>query len=141
MALVPRRRFLSVSAASAVAGFSSAGFSPAGFSSGGSTPARSSPAGVSPSRPSPIRVEHVALRYEDFHYRVPIKFGGVVVDRVTLLNVDCVVRTASGGTASGFGSMPLGNVWAFPSKAMPYDTTLAAMKARRRSRSGSTTTA
>jgi L-alanine-DL-glutamate epimerase-like enolase superfamily enzyme len=114
MARVTRRRFLSASAASAVAGFS-----PNGFSS----------AGVSPGRPSPIRVEHVALRYEDFRYRVPIKFGGVVVDRVTLLNVDCVVRTASGGAASGFGSMPLGNVWAFPSRAMPYDTTLAAMKA------------
>lgn len=94
MALVGRRRFLSVSAASAVAGFSPKGLSPGG---------------VSPGRPSPIRVEHVAFSYEDFHYRVPIKFGGVVVDRVTLLNVDCVVRTARGGAASGFGSMPLGN--------------------------------
>jgi len=104
MARVTRRRFLSVSAAGAAAG-------------------------VSPGGPSPIRVEHVAFSYEDFRYRVPIKFGGVVADRVTLLNVDCVVRTANGGAASGFGSMPLGNIWAFPSKAMPYDTTLAAMKA------------
>src|SRR5207253_6702364 len=29
----------------------------------------------------------------------------------------------------GFGSMPLGNVWSFPSKVLGYDGTLAAMKA------------
>jgi len=53
----------------------------------------------------------------------------MVVDRVTLLNVHCVARAASGRTARGFGSMPLGNVWAFPSKLMTYQTTLGAMKA------------
>ena len=31
--------------------------------------------------------------------------------------------------ADGFGSMPLGNIWAWPSKALGYDQTLAAMKA------------
>jgi L-alanine-DL-glutamate epimerase-like enolase superfamily enzyme len=31
--------------------------------------------------------------------------------------------------ARGFGSMPLGNVWAFPSRVLSYDSTLAAMKA------------
>src|SRR5260370_1296531 len=67
--------------------------------------------------------------YEDYLYRAPIKFGGTVVDRATLLNVNCTVRTASGQVGKDFGSMPLGNVWAFPSKKMPYDTTLAAMKA------------
>lgn len=55
-------------------------------------------------------------------------FGGRVVDRVTLLNVHCRVRTNDGREAQGFGSMPLGNTWAFPSKEMPYDTTLHAMK-------------
>jgi L-alanine-DL-glutamate epimerase-like enolase superfamily enzyme len=53
----------------------------------------------------------------------------MVVDRVTLLNVHCVARAASGRTARGFGSMPLGNVWAFPSRLMSYQTTLGAMKA------------
>ena len=38
-------------------------------------------------------------------------------------------RRAAGKSARGFGSMPLGNVWAFPSKTMSYDTTLGAMKA------------
>src|SRR6266481_4620908 len=76
-----------------------------------------------------IRIEDMSSSYEDYLYRAPIKFGGTVVDRATLLNVNCTVRTASGQVAKGFGSMPLGNVWAFPSKKMPYDTTLAAMKA------------
>ena len=75
-----------------------------------------------------MRIEDVTFGYEDFLYRAPLKFGGAIVDRVTLLNVNCRVRTAGGRTAKGFGSMPLGNVWAFPSRTMSYDTTLGAMK-------------
>jgi L-alanine-DL-glutamate epimerase-like enolase superfamily enzyme len=76
-----------------------------------------------------IRIESVAHRYEDFLYRTPIKFGGAVLDRVTLVNVECSVRTVNGKTARGFGSMPLGNVWSFPSRVLGYDATLTAMKA------------
>ena len=76
-----------------------------------------------------IAIADVTLGYEDFKYRTPLKFGGTVVDRVTLLNVHCVVKTRAGKTMRGFGSMPLGNVWSFPSKTMPYERTLAAMKA------------
>lgn len=76
-----------------------------------------------------IQVIEVDPSFEDYHYRTPIKFGGSVVDRVTLLNVKCTVRGRRGGTAHGFGSMPLGNVWSFPSKRLTYDQTLAAMKA------------
>ncbi len=76
-----------------------------------------------------IRVEDLAYSYEDFHYRTPIKFGGVALDRVTMLNVNVTVRTAAGKTARGFGSMPMGNVWSFPSKTLTYDQTLTAMKA------------
>ncbi|MCL5745049.1 MAG: hypothetical protein M1541_14180, partial [Acidobacteria bacterium] len=60
--------------------------------------------------------------------RTPIKFGGTALDRVTLLNVNAVVRSGAGRTAKGFGSMPLGNVWSFPSHLMNYDATLGAMK-------------
>lgn len=76
-----------------------------------------------------IRIEEVRHGYEDYRYRAPYKFGGRVVDRVTILNVRCRVRTRSGKTAWGFGSMTMGNVWAFPSRTMTYDTTLGAMKA------------
>jgi L-alanine-DL-glutamate epimerase-like enolase superfamily enzyme len=78
-------------------------------------------------KPTDARIESIDFGYEDFTYRSPLKFGGTIVDRVTLLNVNCVIRTRNGKTAKGFGSMPMGNIWAFPSK-MGYDRTLAAMK-------------
>ena len=76
-----------------------------------------------------IRIDDVRHSYEDYVYRAPYKFGGRVVDKVTLLNVRCRVTTRNGRTARGFGSMTMGNMWAFPSKTMTYDTTLGAMKA------------
>ncbi len=75
-----------------------------------------------------LRIKSVRLAYEDFLYRTPIKFGGIALDRATLLNVELDVETLSGKSATGFGSMPLGNVWAWPSKLLKYDQTLAAMK-------------
>src|SRR5215813_9235262 len=78
---------------------------------------------------SAIRLEDLNFSYEEFLYRAPYKFGGVPVDRATILNVNVTVRTADGKTAKGFGSMPLGNVWSFPSREMSYETTLGAMKA------------
>jgi len=78
--------------------------------------------------PTDIRIAEVRHEYEDYVYRAPYKFGGRVVDRVTLLNVHCRVETRAGKSAWGFGSMTLGNMWAFPSKTMSYDTTLGAMK-------------
>jgi L-alanine-DL-glutamate epimerase-like enolase superfamily enzyme len=79
-------------------------------------------------RRTDIRIEDMDFGYEDYTYRVPIKFGGTVTNRVTLLNVNCTVRSTAGQSAKGFGSMPLSNSWAFPSRKVPYDTTLGAMK-------------
>lgn len=76
-----------------------------------------------------IRVDEVNHSYQDFLYRAPYKFGGVAVDRVTLLNVECVVSLPNGRSAKGFGSMTMGNMWSFPSSVMTYDQTLNAMKA------------
>jgi L-alanine-DL-glutamate epimerase-like enolase superfamily enzyme len=75
-----------------------------------------------------IRVAEVRFEYEDFLFRAPLKFGGVAIDRCTLVNVHAVVETAAGRGARGFGSMPLGNVWSFPSKSLGYNDTLKAMK-------------
>lgn len=75
-----------------------------------------------------IRIDEVSIGYQDYLYRAPMKFGGRVVDRATLLNVNCTVHTRNGRVVTGFGSMPLNNTWAFPSNAMPGDTTLGAMK-------------
>src|SRR5262249_45401230 len=43
-------------------------------------------------------------------------------------NIHCTVETVAGKIGRGFGSMPLGNVWSFPSRALSYDQTLDAMK-------------
>jgi L-alanine-DL-glutamate epimerase-like enolase superfamily enzyme len=75
-----------------------------------------------------IRIAEVRTSYEDFLYRAPMKFGGSVVDRVTLLNVHCRVEGRDGRSANGFGSMSMGNVWSFPSKKLTYAQTLTAMK-------------
>ncbi len=79
-------------------------------------------------KPTAIRIADVSFGYEDYLYRTPIKFGGIPLDRVTLLNVNCVVRASGGRTSKGFGSMPLGNIWSFPSRVMSYEVTLGAMK-------------
>jgi L-alanine-DL-glutamate epimerase-like enolase superfamily enzyme len=75
-----------------------------------------------------IRIEELTFSYEEFLYRAPYKFGGVPVDRATILNVRVQVRSRRGASAIGFGSMPLGNVWAFPSRDLPYSATLNAMQ-------------
>src|SRR5215203_2817975 len=80
-------------------------------------------------RSTDMQVEQVTFEFEDFRYRTPYKFGGSEVDRVTMLNVHATIRNSAGKVAKGFGSMSMGNVWAFPSKTMPYEQTLGAMKA------------
>jgi L-alanine-DL-glutamate epimerase-like enolase superfamily enzyme len=93
--------------------------------------AKVSPAGFfasSLAKSTDIRIENLSFSYEEFLYRAPYKFGGVPVDRATILNVNVVVKSRDGRTAKGFGSMPLGNVWSFPSREMDYSTTLNAMK-------------
>lgn len=75
-----------------------------------------------------IRIESVSIAEESYRYRTPYKFGGVEVDRVTLLNARVRVRSRAGRVVEGFGSMSLGNVWSFPSRTMPYEKTLGAMR-------------
>jgi L-alanine-DL-glutamate epimerase-like enolase superfamily enzyme len=76
-------------------------------------------------RPTDIRIVEVDHGFEDFRYRTPYQFGGRSSDRVTILNVNCRVRTGEGREAWGFGSMTLGSAWSFP--AVPYDVGLGAM--------------
>lgn len=75
-----------------------------------------------------LRVKDVRTGFSEHRYRMPYKFGGTPVDRVTLLDVEIDVETAAGRRVTGLGSMPLGNVWSFPARDLPYETTLGAMK-------------
>ena len=76
-----------------------------------------------------VKIDEVTFAYEEHRYRTPLKFGGTLTDRVSILNVHCVVSAKNGKSARGFGSMPMGNVWSWPSRVLSYDQTLDAMKA------------
>ena len=75
-----------------------------------------------------IRILDVHYDFEEHQYRTPLKFGGVPTDHCVLFNVRMQVQTRDGKAAEGKGSMPLGNVWAFPPRYAPFDQSLAAMK-------------
>ena len=74
-----------------------------------------------------IRLIEVRAACEQIDYRSPIKFGGRVVNDVVLFNVQVDVETGSGKRATGHGSMPVGNVWAWPSQIVDASLTLEAM--------------
>ena len=75
-----------------------------------------------------IRVQGVRSALQEHRYRTPYKFGGVPVDRATILDVEIDAVGPDGRMVTGHGSMPLGNVWSFPTRTLPYDVTLGAMK-------------
>ena len=79
------------------------------------------------SKPTDIRILQVETSLEQIDYRTPIKFGGRVVKDVTLLNVRVEVETRDGRTGRGFGSMPVGNAWGWPSHQVDGEQTLDAM--------------
>src|SRR5688572_5901878 len=79
-------------------------------------------------RTTDVRLRAAWCDTQSFEYRSPIKFGGRVVTNATILNVRVDVETRSGAIGSGAGSMPLGNVWAWPSTRLTMEQTLAAMR-------------
>jgi L-alanine-DL-glutamate epimerase-like enolase superfamily enzyme len=74
-----------------------------------------------------IFLRGVALEEERLDYRAPIKFGGRAVSDAVLLHVHADVETRDGRRARGLGSMPMSNIWAWPTREVPADKTLAAM--------------
>ncbi len=79
------------------------------------------------SKPTDIRLLDVTAETERFAYRTSMKFGGRVVTDVVLLHVTATVETRDGRRGEGFGSMPMGNVWGWPSQNVSGDATLKAM--------------
>ena len=80
------------------------------------------------SKPTDIRIVDATCNFEPVPFRAPLKFGGRVVENAHLINVDVQVETRSGRNAPGSGSMPLGNVWAWPSETVSVEQSEAAMK-------------
>lgn len=70
-----------------------------------------------------ITITSVEIELMPYRFRTPLKFGGVVLDQVTDLNATVRVKNRDGKEAVGFGSMPLSNLWAFPSKVLTFDET------------------
>ncbi len=62
-----------------------------------------------------IRVVEAFCEFAPITFRAPLKFGGRVIDKSFIINVEVIVENKSGKHAKGFGSMPVGNVWAWPS--------------------------
>lgn len=75
-----------------------------------------------------ITVRDVRCFFEPVQFRCPIKFGGRVMDRATLINVEVRVETRGKRVEAGFGSMPAAAVWAWPSKDVPVERAEEAMK-------------
>ena len=59
-----------------------------------------------------IRIRNAACAFEAITFRTPLKFGGRVISKSFLMNVDVEVESRDGKKhANGFGSMPVGNIW------------------------------
>ena len=60
-------------------------------------------------------------------FRMPLKFGGRVVDQTRLIDVAVTLEDRDGNNAIGHGSMPVGNVWGWPSETVNAADAEAAM--------------
>lgn len=79
------------------------------------------------SKVTDIALKRVTPQTERIGYRAPIKFGGRVVTDAVLFHVTVEVETRDGRRGTGWGSMPLGNIWAWPTRELAPEATLAAM--------------
>jgi L-alanine-DL-glutamate epimerase-like enolase superfamily enzyme len=77
---------------------------------------------------SDIRIKEAICSFEPIAFRAPLKFGGRVIDKSWLINVEVVVENKAGKHQTGLGSMPVGNVWAWPSDKVSTDQAEAVMK-------------
>ncbi|MCA9058777.1 MAG: hypothetical protein KDA85_09765, partial [Planctomycetaceae bacterium] len=80
-------------------------------------------------KPTDVSIREATVTFEEVPFRAPLKFGGRVVDRTVLLNATVTVEAANGKYHQGHGSMPVGNVWAWPSASVDPLQSEQAMKA------------
>ena len=80
------------------------------------------------SKATDIQILEVHCAFEPINYRTPLKFGGRTVEKTELVNIEVKVESRSGRHATGLGSMPLGNVWAWPSESVTPEQSASAMK-------------
>jgi L-alanine-DL-glutamate epimerase-like enolase superfamily enzyme len=73
----------------------------------------------SSSRATDVRVTGAAVFLLPVKLRIPLKFGGQIVEEVTCARVAAEVRTAEGARAVGWGETPLSVQWGWPS-SLPH---------------------
>jgi L-alanine-DL-glutamate epimerase-like enolase superfamily enzyme len=71
-----------------------------------------------------LTVRDLRYRARRFAYRTPMKFGGRVVTDAVVFDVALEVELLSGRRATGYGSMTMGTVWAWPSNLLDSEKTL-----------------
>jgi L-alanine-DL-glutamate epimerase-like enolase superfamily enzyme len=86
-------------------------------------------------KPTDLRILAVETKTEYYPYRSPMKFGGRVVDSVALVHTIVDVETRDGKRGRGFGSMTMGNVWAWPGSIPAPDTERALVEFAQRANS------
>ncbi len=75
-----------------------------------------------------ITILEARVTFEPIPFRSPLKFGGRVMDKSCLMNVEVLVETRNKRRESGFGSMPVAPAWAWPSTAVTMEKAEDAMK-------------
>ncbi len=77
---------------------------------------------------SDIKIINLEPFYRTDRFRVPLKFGSVVVTDSTSLIVKATVENRKGEIADGWGAMPLMDKWAFPDPSVSHEKKFEAMK-------------
>ena len=75
-----------------------------------------------------VRVVQASITFEPVTFRAPLKFGGRVMQSSTLMNVEVEVESRGKKRSVGFGSMPVGQIWAWPSDKVSPEQAEQAMK-------------
>lgn len=75
-----------------------------------------------------VRILDAVCSFEPVAFRAPLKFGGRILDKTSLINVEVTVEKQDGNHATGFGSMPVGNIWSWPTEKLTGDQTEQATK-------------
>lgn len=65
-----------------------------------------------------VQILNARVWFEPVEFRAPLMFGGRTVDHTHLINAQVTVETRDGRSAAGYGSMPVGNVWSWPSQTV-----------------------
>lgn len=78
-------------------------------------------------RSSDVRIKQALITVEEFPFRTPLKFGGRVMDRHQILNVQVTLEQRDKKHAFGLGSMPVATAWSWPSDKVTPEQAAKAM--------------